>query len=70
MGPRTRQIFSIFEDCSYTCTCSHTTRPFFVVVIDVSGLSCGVVMMQDGHPIAYERRIFKPCEIKYSTYDK
>ena len=45
------------------------TRPF-ILECDASGEGIGVVLMQDRHPIAYERRKLTQIERLYSIYDK
>ena len=41
----------------------------FVVCIDASLEDFGLVLMQDGHVIAYESRKHKDCELNYPTHD-
>eukprot|EP00253_Pinus_taeda_P002172 PITA_02172 len=42
----------------------------FTVECDASGLGVGAVLLQEGHPIAFESRKLLPRELSYSIYDK
>ena len=42
----------------------------FEVVADASTTALGVVLLQDGHPIVFESRKFKPTELNYSTMEQ
>ena len=42
----------------------------FIIECDVFGLGIGVVIMQEGHPIAFERRKLNDRERRMSTYNK
>ena len=48
---------------------SDFTQPF-VLECDALGEGIGAVLMQGGHPIAYESRKFLPHERLYAIYDK
>ena len=48
---------------------SDFTQPFFLEC-DASGEGIGVVLMQGGHPIAFESRNLLPHERLYAIYDK
>ena len=45
------------------------TQPY-VLECDASRDGIGAVLMQNGHPIAYERKKLKPHERHYSIYEK
>ena len=45
------------------------TQPF-VLECDASGEGIGAVLMQGGHPIAFESRKLLPHKRLYSIYDK
>ena len=55
-------------------TCSVLALPYlskpFVLECDAYGEGIRVSLMQDGHPIAFERRKLHPHERLYSIYDK
>ena len=40
------------------------------LICDASKVALGAVLMQDGHPIAYESRKLNPAETRYSTGDR
>jgi hypothetical protein len=42
----------------------------YTVDCDASGFALGAVLLQDGHPIAYESRKFTPAEKNYSVGDR
>ncbi|KAL0409742.1 UNVERIFIED_CONTAM: Transposon Tf2-11 polyprotein [Sesamum radiatum] len=42
----------------------------FVVETDASDFALGGVLMQDGHPVAFESRKFKDAERRYSAHEK
>ena len=42
----------------------------FVLECDASGEGIGAVLMQGGHPIAFESRKFLPHDRLYPIYDK
>jgi hypothetical protein len=42
----------------------------FTVECDVSGEGIGAVLMQNRHPIVYERRKLRGPELLYTIYDK
>ncbi|KAL2228329.1 UNVERIFIED_CONTAM: Retrovirus-related Pol polyprotein from transposon [Sesamum indicum] len=42
----------------------------FVVETDASDFALGGVLMQDGHPVAFESRKFKDVERRYSVHEK
>ena len=45
------------------------TRPF-EIHIDASDYAYGAVVMQDGHPIAYESKTFSEIESRWPTHKK
>ena len=45
------------------------TQPF-VLECDASGEGIGVVLMQGGHPVAFQSWKLLPCERLYAIYDK
>ena len=42
----------------------------FEIEFDSSNIGIGVVLLQEGHPIAYFRDKLKGSHLNYSTYDK
>ncbi|KAL2251547.1 UNVERIFIED_CONTAM: Transposon Tf2-11 polyprotein [Sesamum indicum] len=42
----------------------------FMVETDASNFALGGVLMQDGHPVAFESRKFKDAERRYSVHEK
>ncbi|KAL0401394.1 UNVERIFIED_CONTAM: Transposon Tf2-11 polyprotein [Sesamum latifolium] len=48
---------------------SDMSKPF-VVETDASDFALGGVLMQDGHPVAFESRKLKDVEWRYSVHEK
>jgi len=67
-----KEAFHILKEavtCAPVLRIADYTKPF-EVFCDASDAGIGAVLMQDGHPLAYESKKFSPAEINYSTMEK
>ncbi len=68
----TRKAFDKVKEALTTSSCLWIPDPTknFVVETDASDVGIGAVLMQEGHPVAYESRKWNPAERNYPVHDK
>ena len=70
--PTVQRAFDKLKEVMSSCpvlVLPYFSQPF-VLECDASGEGIGAVLMQGGHPIAFESRNFLPHERLYPIYDK
>lgn len=67
-----QQAFEVLKKCLTTAPVLAVPdfSKLFVVEADASDLCLGAVLLQDGHPVAYESRTFLPAERNYHTTER